>query len=144
MELWLPRFLIVNGIIGINLTFTSVLIMYLHYNEHIPAIKCIEIFRIIIVFLMIVWNIFGSIWTFPHWNNWINVKDSQNEGCHNGLFLFSFAYLILFWITCPCHIGAAFSRYQIQRNLSYHRDLESENARLKYVDDTTDNSDGLS
>ncbi|XP_057293819.1 uncharacterized protein LOC130622380 [Hydractinia symbiolongicarpus] len=109
MQPWIPKFMIVSGAVTLAVVlFALCAFGASQSNKSGLALGFFIIIGILALFLF-AWQIAGSVWVFKEWKNWDNVKDSKEHGCHNDTYLFAFAILIIFWISCPCQ-GAGSSK----------------------------------
>lgn len=107
MEPWVPIFMVVTGALGVITIILSMCTYGLSQKEHHKAVKVLGIVIALCTLFSFAWNIAGSVWVFKKWNNWDSVKNTD-QGCYKDMYLFAFAYLIIFWITCPCQVGGGF------------------------------------
>jgi len=105
MEPWVPKFMIVAGGAGLLTVILAACAFGCSAKDGNGAGTCLFVLVGLITLFSFAWNIAGSVWVFKKWSNWDNVKDLPGQGCRNDLYLFAFAYLIIFWITCPCTFG---------------------------------------
>jgi len=103
MEPWIPKFMVVAGAAGLVTVILSMCTYGCASNDsqNNGTVTCLSVLIGLITLFSFAWNIAGSVWVFKKWSNWENLKHS----CNNDLYLFAFAYLIIFWITCPCQMG---------------------------------------
>lgn len=111
MEQWVPVWMLGAGIAGLVTIVVSVGLHLGQSNDNKGCTFCCGALLVIAMLFSFGWNIAGSVWVFKKWSNWDNVKDTD-KGCYNDLYLFAFAYLILFWITLPCTGGGAAKKRQ--------------------------------
>lgn len=104
MEPWVPKFMIVAGASGVLTVLLSMCSYGCGLSESSNTVKCFSALIALLTLFSFAWNIAGSVWIFKKWSSWDKVKDTD-QGCYKDLYLFAFAYLIIFWITCPCQIG---------------------------------------
>ena len=101
---WIPMFLVVAGAVGLCLFLLSTCLYGFQENENNAGIvKIIVTVLALLTLFTFAWNITGSVWVFRNWNNWRNGQNTD-EGCYTYMYLFAYAYLIIFWITCPCQL----------------------------------------
>ena len=106
MQPWIPIFMIVSGATSIGIIVLSLCTFGAGASDR----GCLSVFFIILLVLtslfFVGWQIAGSVWVFSKWSSW----DSGIYGpkdCHKDMYLFAFAMLIIFWITCPCSGGSS-------------------------------------
>merc|ERR1712164_158088 len=107
MQPWIPIFMIVAGAVGILHLLLAMCLNGAKSAEKSTLALCVGILFAVVALFTFAWNIAGSVWGFKKWSTWDDVKDKPKQGCYNDLYLFAFAYLIIFWITCPCMSGGA-------------------------------------
>jgi len=105
MEPWVPKFMIVAGAAGLVTLILSMCTYGCSQGDNAGVVTCLSVLIGLVTLFTFAWNIAGSIWVFKKWSNWDNVKGTP-QGCHTDLYLFAFAYLIIFWISCPCQLGS--------------------------------------
>lgn len=98
MEPWIPKFLIVAGGIGV---VTIILTMFSYCYVYDGGFRLLGYLLALLTLVTIVWNVAGSYWVFSNWTYWDKVR-STKKGCMTDLYFTAIAYLVLFWLTCPC------------------------------------------
>lgn len=113
MQPWIPKFLIVGGVTGI--VFSISLFFFVYGCEVEACTKKLIVLGVLITILVVfafAWNIAGSVMVFMKWNDWYH----DRARCHSDMFVFTFAYVILYWLTSVCYAKILWSKLAFIRN----------------------------
>lgn len=114
MEKWIPIWMIVagSGLFMVILCHTFIIIG--NKTKYFCIGICSVVLLILTEIFMSAWNIGGSVWVFKKWSSWSTVK-ATDEGCHHGLYMFAFVYLIIYWVSVPCRFKGTVNHVYKQR-----------------------------
>jgi len=107
MSKWIPLYMVVAGATLLVMMILGLVAYCTHRKQTTCVVITVHTMLALVMLFNLAWNICGSVWVFSRWESWDLLKDSNVLGCYNDLYLFAFAYLIIFWITFPCTYGTA-------------------------------------
>ncbi|XP_075043630.1 transmembrane protein 272-like [Mixophyes fleayi] len=79
----IPIFMIVAGAFGLAYW------IFLPFDCCLPTVR--KVFNILVALFLFAWFIAGSVWVF-------RIYPTQNRACDNGMYLFAFSILIIFYL----------------------------------------------